>query len=98
MASTVPGGVYANPDGKTYHDANGNPVSKATVTEFKEQQAEYQAQRAEEDRLLQLSNPTTAQALGVLAQSLAPQKPAEQPRRAPQKQASDTPASDGPEV
>lgn len=31
---TIPGGCYQNADGNGYHDANGNPVSKANVEKF----------------------------------------------------------------
>ncbi|MFZ6029957.1 MAG: hypothetical protein ACOYYS_19765 [Chloroflexota bacterium] len=26
MATTIPGGAYLSSDGKTWHDANGNPI------------------------------------------------------------------------
>jgi len=34
MAETIPGGCYQNADGSGYHDANGNPMSKANVEKF----------------------------------------------------------------
>ena len=34
MAETIPGGCYRDAEGDGYHDANGNPVSKANVEKF----------------------------------------------------------------
>ena len=34
MAETIPGGCYKDAEGDGYHDANGNPVSKANVEKF----------------------------------------------------------------
>lgn len=34
MAETIPGGCYKDAQGDGYHDANGNPVSKANVEKF----------------------------------------------------------------
>lgn len=82
MAESLPGGVYQGPDG-SYHDANGQPVSKAQVRAFEEQQGERQQQLADLERQIQLQNPTTAQALAQLAQSVrtagAEVSPARQP-------------------
>lgn len=33
MSETIEGGIYLGTDGKTYHDANGNPVDKSKVAE-----------------------------------------------------------------
>lgn len=33
MSETIDGGIYLGTDGKTYHDANGNPVDKSKVEE-----------------------------------------------------------------
>lgn len=50
MGTTVEGGAYLNPDGKTWHDAQGNPIDAPTVKEAqalaKEQAAEDQQAEA----------------------------------------------------
>lgn len=45
MADTVEGGVYLNPDGKTYHDAEGKPVEGGKVAEAQKLQREQSAMK-----------------------------------------------------
>jgi hypothetical protein len=49
MAETIPGGAYLSADGKTWHDAHGNTLSKEQVAEAEALLAEQaEAREAEE--------------------------------------------------
>jgi hypothetical protein len=54
MSDTVEGGAYLNPDGKTWHDANGEPIeAPKEIRAAKGQARENEARLAEQDQAMQ---------------------------------------------
>ncbi len=78
MAETIPGGCYQNADGNGYHDANGNPVSKANVEKFL-------ALQQQQNFGLGALDPAPVDELALLKQQLADlQAQAKQPESKPE--------------
>jgi hypothetical protein len=71
MSETIPGGAYLSSDGKTWHDANGNPLSKKQVAEAEALQAEQAEKREAEERANQ-ERLAAAQGIVFVAQPAAP--------------------------
>lgn len=75
---TIPGGCYQNADGNGYHDANGNPVSKANVEKFL-------ALQQQQNFGLGALDPAPVDELALLKQQLADlQAQAKQPESKPE--------------
>ena len=66
MTETIPGGCYLAADGKTYIDANGDPVSAENVAIFKELQAANSQRVAAQEVALAQQNLNAAQVLTAL--------------------------------
>lgn len=66
MTETIPGGCYLAADGKTYVDANGEPVSAENVAKFKELQAANAQRVAAQEAALAQQNLSAAQVLTAL--------------------------------
>lgn len=70
MALTISGGAYLSPDGKTWHDANGNPIKKDAVAEFEKVQAQnLERHDAQEQQMLE-SQPVTVRLRPDFSQAL----------------------------
>ena len=79
MAETVAGGVYLNPDGKTYHDAEGKEVKPEVVAEAQKIQREQSQQKlANFTPMPSQSNAALAEAVRSL---IVPQAPATPPSK-----------------
>lgn len=78
MAETIPGGCYKDAQGDGYHDANGNPVSKANVEKFL-------ALQQQQNFGLGALDPAPVDELALLKQQLADlQAQAKQPESKPE--------------
>lgn len=66
MTETIPGGCYLAADGKTYVNANGEPVSAENVAKFKELQKQHAERVAAQEAALAQQNITAAQVLTAL--------------------------------
>ncbi len=74
MAETIQGGAYLSADGKTWHDAEGQPLSKEQVKEMEELVSKREAEVEEREAALQVAAPR--------AVYLASDAPAAAPKRA----------------
>jgi len=64
MAETVAGGAYLNPDGETYHDANGKEVKGDVVAEAQK------VQREQSERNMATLTPIPSQSNEALAAAM----------------------------
>lgn len=76
MTETIPGGCYLAADGKSYIDANGEPVSAENVAKFKELQAANARRVAAQEAALAQQNLSAAQVLTALV-GMKPTAPVE---------------------
>lgn len=68
MATTIPGGAYLAPDGTSWVDAEGKPLTKAQIADAEDNAQERAVTRATQEALaleLEARNNPTAQAIAA---------------------------------